>query len=257
MVSLLEAAVRKWRELGLVGNNRHLGENNTKQQNKIQKQRRTQREKATNKPRLQQRTLSGEKLNDKDNEYFGDIMNTKEENTFRVVSQNIHLLPEAATSGRSRRVVNTISQTDADVFLMAEPRLFWPKVANENKWFERIVGKFRSHQALFGCDTTKITRTGLQQYGGVGLIAIDKTATRSREWGKDPSGLGRWVWMRFQGGNNHVTRVVSIVLAEPRAKNHQYGNNTPVTSERKKNKIETLRKQCMKIYMKKQKSGKN
>ena len=102
MVSLLETAVRKWRELGLVGNNRHIGENNKKQQNKIQKQRRTQREKVTNRPRLQQTTLSGEKLNDKDNEYFGDTMKSKEENHFRVVSQNIHLLPKVATSGRSR-----------------------------------------------------------------------------------------------------------------------------------------------------------
>jgi hypothetical protein len=210
MVSLLETAVRKWRELGLVGNNRHIGEKNEQQQNKIQKQRRTQREKATNGKNLQQTTLSGEKLNDKDNEYYGDAMKQKEENTFQVVSQNIQLLPEAATSGRSRRVVNTISKTEADVFLMAETKLFWPKVANENKWFERIVGKFRSHRALFGCNTTEIARTGLQQYGGVGLIATDETATRSREGGKDPSGLGRWLWMRFQGRNNHVTRVVSI-----------------------------------------------
>ncbi len=146
MVSLLESAVRKWRELGLVGNNRHLRETHTQQHNeKTQKQRRKKREKETNRPKLQQTTLSGEKLNDKDNEYYGDEMKAKEENTFRVVSQNVQLLPEAATSSRSRRAVNTISKTEADVFLMAETKLFWPKVANKNKWFKRIVGKFQSH----------------------------------------------------------------------------------------------------------------
>jgi hypothetical protein len=216
MVSLLETAVRKWRELGLVGNNRHLRDTHTQQHNeKTQKQRRKKREKETNyingkQQKLQQTTLTGENLEEKDNESYGNTMKKKEQNNFRVVSQNIRLLPEVATTGRSRRVVNTISNTEADVFTMTEPTLFWPLVSTENKWFERIVGKFRSHRALFGCNTTEPTKTGLQQYGGVGLVAVDETATRSREAGKDPSGLGRWVWMRFQGRNNHITRVVSV-----------------------------------------------
>ena len=154
--------------------------------------------------------ITGEKLDDKDNESFGDMMQRKEENNFRVVCQNIRLLPKTAMSGQSRRVINTISNTEADVFLMSETTLFWPQVATENKWFERVIGKFRSHRALFGCNTTEPTRTGLQQYGGVGLVAVDETATRSREGGKDTTGLGRWVWMRFQGRNNHVTRIISI-----------------------------------------------
>ena len=184
MVSLLETAVRKWRELGLVGNNRHLRETTEQQHNeKTQKQRRKKkREKETHyingeRQTLQQTTLTGNNLEENDNESYGNTMKTKEENNFRVVSQNIRLLPEVAMSGRSRRVVNTISNTEADVFLMAETTLFWPLVATENKWFERIVGKFRSHRALFGCNTTEPTRTGLQQYGGVGLVAVDETAT--------------------------------------------------------------------------------
>jgi hypothetical protein len=92
--------------------------------------------------KLQQTTLTGENLEEKDNKSYGNTMQKKEENNFRVVSQNIRLLPEAATSGRSRRVINTISNTKADVFAITEPTIFWPLVATENKWFERIVGKF-------------------------------------------------------------------------------------------------------------------
>jgi hypothetical protein len=73
---------------------------------------------------------------------------------------------------------------------MLETSLFWPQVATKNKWFERIVGKFQSHQALFRCNTTEPAHTGLQQYQGVGLDAIDKTSTRSIEGQKDTSGLG-------------------------------------------------------------------
>jgi hypothetical protein len=139
MVSLLETAVRKWRELGLVGNNRHLRETHTQQHNeKTQKQRRKKRERETNyinreRKKLQQTTLTGENLEEKDNESYGTMLKKKEENNFRVVSQNIRVLPPVATTGRSRRVVNTISNTEADVFAITEPGLFWPLVATENK----------------------------------------------------------------------------------------------------------------------------
>lgn len=213
MTSLLEAAVRQWRELGLVGRNRHREEGiGEKSQQKRRKKREKEREhnNRDNTTRYNQTTLSGENLDRQDNEVFGDSIQPKEENNFRVVSQNIQKLPEDAKSTRSRKVVNTISNTEADVFLMSEPSLYWPKVTNENQWFERIIGKFRSHRALFGCNATESGRTGLLQYGGVGLIATDEAATRSRECGKDPTGLGRWVWMRFQGRNNHITRVVTL-----------------------------------------------
>ena len=42
------------------------------------------------------------------------------------------------------------------------------------------------------------------------MITTDEAVNRLRDSGKDSTGLGRWVWMRFQGRNGHVTRVVSI-----------------------------------------------
>ena len=42
-------------------------------------------------------------------------------------------------------------------------------------WFETNMGKARAHRALFGCNTKKHDRTGLQQFGGVAVIAVDVT----------------------------------------------------------------------------------
>ena len=93
---------------------------------------------------------------------------------------------------------------------MSEVKLYWPLVEKQNKWFERVIGKFRAHRALFGCNKTEHDRTAIQQYGGVGLVAVDEAVNRARKGGHDPTGLGRWVWMRFQGRNGHMTRVISI-----------------------------------------------
>ena len=93
---------------------------------------------------------------------------------------------------------------------MSETKLYWPLVEEQKKWFERVIGKFRAHCSLFGYNNTEHDRTGLLQFGGVGLIAINEAVNRARKGGKDPTGLGRWVWMRFQGSNGHMTRVVSL-----------------------------------------------
>jgi hypothetical protein len=109
-----------------------------------------------------------------DVEEFGDKLQTREDNTFQVAVQNVQTLPVEARTERSRQVVNMISTTESDVFLMSEVKLYWPRVENQNKWFEQIIGKFRAHRALFGCNTTEHDKTGLQQFGGISLIAVDE-----------------------------------------------------------------------------------
>ena len=99
---------------------------------------------------MQQTTLFGKNQEKADLEEFGDSIKAKEPNNFQVISQNIQKLPESARSERSRRVTNTISSTEADVLLMNEVSLYWPKVGITDKWFERVIGKFRAHRALFG-----------------------------------------------------------------------------------------------------------
>jgi endonuclease/exonuclease/phosphatase family metal-dependent hydrolase len=219
MVSKLQAAVQQWRELGLL-QNRHTGESGNADQDTIsehqqRKKRRKKRDKdwnyrTTTGRNLQQTTLFGKNLEKADLEVFGDSLKAKESNNFRVISQNIQKLPESACTERSRRVTSTISSTEADVLLMNEVSLYWPKVGITDKWFERVIGKFRAHRALFGYNTNEHNDTETLQYGGVGIVAVDEAVNRARESGKDPSGLGRWIWMRFQGRQGHMTRVISF-----------------------------------------------
>ena len=73
-----------------------------------------------------------------------------------------------------------IASIESDVFLMSEVKLYWPRIENQDKWFERIIGKFRAHRSLFGCNTTEHSITGIQQFGGVGLIVTDKAVSRAK-----------------------------------------------------------------------------
>ena len=55
---------------------------------------------------------------------------------------HVQTLPVNARSERSRKVVNTIVNTESDVFLMNEVKLYWPKVEKQNKWFKGVIGRF-------------------------------------------------------------------------------------------------------------------
>jgi hypothetical protein len=149
----------------------------TTEQPQKKRRKQTKKDSSHQNPRgkkLNQTTLFGENLQQADLEEYGDILHTKKENNFRVVSQNIQTLTESSKSNRSRRVVDTIAKTNADVFLMAEVSLYWPKLEAANQWFERIIGKFRAHRALFGCNTNEHDDTSMLQFGGVGLVAVDE-----------------------------------------------------------------------------------
>ena len=197
MVSKLQAAVQQWRELGLL-QNRHTGESGNADQDTIsehqqRKKRRKKRDKdwnyrTTTGRNLQQTTLFGKNLEKADLEVFGDSLKAKESNNFRVISQNIQKLPESACTERSRRVTSTISSTEADVLLMNEVSLYWPKVGITDKWFERVIGKFRAHRALFGYNTNEHNDTDLFNMEESESLQLMKPLTEHGRAVKTPPG---------------------------------------------------------------------
>jgi hypothetical protein len=105
-------------------------QNQRKRRNKTQKDLEYSKQTGT---KLNQMTLFGENLQRADLEEYGDNIQDKAENNFRVTFQNITTLTESYKSNRSRRVIDTIKNTKADVFLMAEVSLYWPKIEAANK----------------------------------------------------------------------------------------------------------------------------
>jgi hypothetical protein len=156
MNSPLETTVRQWLELGLL-RNRRLGEGDTGDtgsttENITTTTTKKKRRKKTDKDweyssntSFQQTTLSGGNQTKADVEVYGNILQTKEDNTFRVISQNVQTIPVDARSESSRRAVNTMISTESDVFLVSEVKVYWPRVEQPDKWFEQVIGRFRAH----------------------------------------------------------------------------------------------------------------
>ncbi len=145
-----------------------------------------------------------------DAESFGDLQQAKRDNILRVGFQNIHNLPADCRTSKSRQLVDYVVQKDYDCFMMAEIGLNWTKISSNDRWFERISGKFRTSRSVFAHNATELHHSKVLQPGGVGLISTDDVTHRITATGKDPTGLGRWCWTRFQGKNGVKVRMVSV-----------------------------------------------
>ncbi len=154
--------------------------------------------------------MHGNNLDLDDAESFGDVQQAKRDNILRVGFQNIYNLPEDSRTSKSRQLVDYVVQKDYDCYMMAEIGLNWRKVGVNDRWFERVLGKFKTSRTVLAHNVTELCQSKVLQTGGVGLISTDEVTHRIMSTGKDPTGLGRWCWTRFQGKNGIKVRTISV-----------------------------------------------
>jgi hypothetical protein len=121
----------------------------------------------------------------------------------------MQLLPENSKHYKSRQSIDHIKQGEYDVWIMNELGLCWPKLAAVDQWFECVLGKLNDSHSIFAHNTQELEVTDTVQYGGVGLVSSSEVKHRIIDQGRDPTGLGRYVWIRLQGREGHTTRIVS------------------------------------------------
>ena len=89
--------------------------NTQRQQRHDQNILRTKRDKE-----LHQITLQGHNLDLHDGEEYGDKLTPKSMGTFRIIQQNIKLIPENPKSSKNKQISNFISNGDTDVNLLQQ-----------------------------------------------------------------------------------------------------------------------------------------
>jgi hypothetical protein len=69
---------------------------------------------------FQQLNLQVENIDQNDGEAFGDKMGNKDEDTVRIISQNIGCLQENTRNNKSKQIINQVCNWGADVWLLQE-----------------------------------------------------------------------------------------------------------------------------------------
>jgi hypothetical protein len=133
-------------------------------------------------------------LTSNDAEAFDNQLAPKPPQTFRATLQNVNILPESSRHYKSRQLINRIREGGYDLWMMSEVGLYWGLLDPSDQWEERVQGLHNS-TAIFAHNTTERSLSSKLQYGGVGMVATSDAKHRIIERGRDPSGMGCWVWM--------------------------------------------------------------
>ena len=134
-----------------------------------------------------------------DDERVGGNFDKKREGTIRVIAQNVGRIPTRANTTKSHKLMKFMVESNADVFRFSEVGLNWTQVGPADRWEQRTIGKFRTISSNLGWNEHEKASKSAVQFGGVALVVVDDVAHRIQGKGKDPSGLGWWVWTRVEG----------------------------------------------------------
>ena len=106
-------------------------------------------------------------------------------------------------------MVSTIEEWKRDIWGLTETNIIWHNVSTKNQWKER-TRKYNPMQSCFAYNKHESMGTDKFLPGGVGQVVASNMAGRTIENGKDESGLGRWIWQKFQGRFGFVIRVITF-----------------------------------------------
>ena len=139
-----------------------------------------------------------------DGNRFGDCPGIRHPGATRLVFQNVNGLPELATSQKQVQINRWLQDERVGIALLAETNRRWPVVPEGHRWIDRM--RAVSRDGHFSAMANNKHPSGRQQqrgssfcWGGCVASTLHNVAHASKAQGSDPTGLGRWAYIRIRG----------------------------------------------------------
>lgn len=133
-------------------------------------------------------------------ENWGDSIQQKDAATIRIMFQNVNGLPRRNNEFNNRSLYGVIADHNIDIFMMSEINVNWRNIPEDHKLYCRMNKWFEALHISLANNVTEIIPDE-HQWGGTGILSINKMSHRVMERGSDQTGLGRWCWTRYRGKN--------------------------------------------------------
>jgi exonuclease III len=141
--------------------------------------------------------------------YFGDTMTGNNGSCIRFGSINLNNMLQ--TSEGDERLFREIYRRGIQALALQEVGCNWSIMGRHQALQQRLNDTFGPYdtRAIVRHNVHDLTGTS-RQWGGTGIILKGKIKHYNKGSGGDPTGLGRWTWIRLQGKGGVVFRYVSI-----------------------------------------------
>ena len=141
---------------------------------------------------------------------FGERMCPLEEGIVRVASINVNCLGVFSQSNAKQDLLKEwIHENEISILGIQEMGIAMHMVPSYDKMIERMRDLRWTKHCVSSASNIHESITKAQ-YGGTAACTFNEIAVRcSPKNDCDPTGLGRWSWLMFEGRNKHRTRVIS------------------------------------------------
>ena len=149
---------------------------------------------------------------------FGDKITNKGDGILRIGFQNFNGLTGKENDPADVSLHRWITSMEFDVFGVSEVNMYWPNVKQSLQFIERVHRWWNPRNTVALCaynKNEKRIKRSIRQYGGTAQISRGNAALQHVNMGRDPTGLGRWVWQRYMGKEQRVLRVITCYRPLP------------------------------------------
>ena len=138
----------------------------------------------------------------KPGEYQGGESWNRHPKSTRITFQNIGGICARPSELKYQRLSKWLGDEQVGIAMLAETNCHWPSLREGAKWRDRMRKISPSGYYTATAYNRHQDRTGSNssfQWGGTAVTAFGKVAHGAKEYGCDPSGLGRWSFIRLRG----------------------------------------------------------
>jgi hypothetical protein len=139
---------------------------------------------------IMQQSINRGLIESSNDQYWGDTLNKKPENSFRIAFRNIKSLPTSANNNRNEKLVEDINKGEFDIFGAAEVNICWKNMHDKDRLRERFRGCFEAAHYIASYNQDKNCHEK-RQFGGTTIISTNKACHRIISSGVDPTKMGR------------------------------------------------------------------
>ena len=137
---------------------------------------------------------------------LGDNHRCRSSLATRVTFQNVNGIPEDGDHVKQRQINSWLKDERVGIALLAEAKTYWPSISEGQSWNDRMrQATSKSKQKGFYSSVAynkhqqRSAATTAFQWGGCIATVLNQVSHRAKEGGHDPTGLGRWAYVRLQG----------------------------------------------------------
>ncbi len=143
-------------------------------------------------------------------ERWGNLLETKKEKTVRIVFQNLAGLANPEACDMKLELLRRWVTTNAvDIFGGVELGTCWDLVEYPRRLPQLTRGWWEAVQWSLSYNRLEKHST-IVQPGGTGIAVFNKLAHHAQKAGDDPTGLGRWSWVRLKGQGARITWIIAL-----------------------------------------------